>query len=150
MGVELLQLPSLRGWCRLSIPRCAMMQCFALHPSCPRTRRTHPTLALSFTCRHARSLSIYREGLEAFHKAYHFLVRMWWRVAPAEACGEQGCKKSRVGQIGWLAVLHAVRGQRLLFMFNIEPWDRHTQLLLCSAALQVTTSVKAGAATSRR
>ncbi len=27
------------------------------------------------SCRHARSLSIFREGLEAFHKAYPFLVR---------------------------------------------------------------------------
>ena len=68
----------LRVCCRLSIPHSAMVSCIGLHPACPRTCPAHSMLVLnlSFTCRHARSLSIYREGLEAFHKAYPFLVRI--------------------------------------------------------------------------
>lgn len=43
-------------------------------PVCAAHRQSQLPTACGFPCRHARSLSIYREGLEAFHKAYPFLV----------------------------------------------------------------------------
>ena len=36
--------------------------------------RSPPLPACLSLCRHARSLSVFREGLEAFQKAYPFLV----------------------------------------------------------------------------
>jgi dual specificity MAP kinase phosphatase len=37
-------------------------------------KKDHPVVAFLSQDKHVRSLSIYREGLEAFHKAYPFLV----------------------------------------------------------------------------
>ena len=52
--------------CRL--PSATSPACAAHHQS------ALASFICAFPCRHARSLSIYREGLEAFHKAYPFLV----------------------------------------------------------------------------
>lgn len=60
-------------------------------------------LNLSFTCRHARSLSIYREGLEAFHKAYPFLVRIRCRAAPCRGMPRAGLHRVEGGAGGLAA-----------------------------------------------